>query len=62
MSGAERPRHARGDEAGVREVKSRLSRGVLTEQSGYWSDTIGYNACGHWGTHPPFVRNLTLYL
>ena len=45
MSGTERPRHARGDKVGVQEVKSRLSRGVLTEQPGYWSYTIGYNAC-----------------
>ena len=45
MSGAERPRCARGDKMRVREVKGRLSRGVLTKQSGYWSYTIGYNAC-----------------
>ena len=57
MSGAERPRCARGDKARVREIKSRLSRGVLTEQSGYWSYTIGYT-----GAHPPSVKNLTLYL
>ena len=40
MSGAERPRRAKGDEARVREVKSRLPWGVLTKQSGYWSYTL----------------------
>ena len=44
------------DQVGVREVKSRLSRGVLTEQSRHWSYAISYNACRHRGLTPHLVK------
>ena len=42
----------------VRQVERGLSRGIFFKQSGYWSYTISYNACRHWGLTPHLSKTL----
>ena len=37
-------------------LKEDYPEGLFFKQSGYWSYTISYNACRHWGLTPPSVK------